>query len=214
MGGGGQITKSVGDGGSWGASHSDGHGGRRQASQSHVPQGSAAEHASFDAVKETVGQVALQGGIPADGWEVIGTRKFFSVQFKGDSGIAGNRARKLLQVVKFGGPGGRFQKLVAGGAPLWIDPDKSPEQERIEAGGRRLKKLMSEVYPAANIGLFHDDAIIAFDTKPLVRVCSPSPDSIFLEWHPGHPAPGIDRARIEAEFTTRFPPRGCDPWGG
>ena len=174
----------------------------------------AGDSVSFEAVKEAVDKLTFQAGTPSDGREVIGERKFFSLQFKGEVGLAAGRARKVLQIIKFGGAGGRFQKLVAGGQPLWVDPDKSPKQERTEAGGRRLKKLIAEVYSTRNVGLFHDEAVVAIDAKPLVRVCSPSPDSIFLEWHPDHPGEGIDRARIESEFATRFPLRGRDPWGG
>ena len=155
-------------------------------------------------VAELAKGAKMEQGVPGQLWEVVGEKRNFAVQFKGSDPLATSRAKTMYQYTKVGGPGGRYLPIKLGGSDAFLDPDKSPKTERTEAAGRRLRKVFAEAYPNLNVRLIHDEAYITVAHVPAVRVLSPTPDSVSLEWHPRFTHPDVDRAHIAAAFNNAF----------
>jgi len=155
-------------------------------------------------VQELSVSARLEQGSPGQIWEVIGERRNYVIQFKGDDTVASARAKTLFQYTKVGGPGGKYVPIKIAGGDVYLDPDKSPKTERTEAAGRRLRKVVAEACPHLNVRLIHDEAFITIEHVPAVRVLSPSPDEVALEWHARFNHPDVDRAHIETSFNNAF----------
>ena len=155
-------------------------------------------------VQELTLGAKMEQGAPGQVWEVIGERRTFAIQFRGTDALASARAKTLYQYTKVGGPGGRYLPIKMAGSDAFLDPDKSPKTESTEAAGRRLRKVVAEAYPQLNVRLIHDEAFVTIDHVPAVRVFSPSPDEVSLEWHSRFLHPDVDRAHVAAAFDNAF----------
>jgi hypothetical protein len=106
--------------------------------------------------------------------------KSFNLSFHGPTGLGALRATKALQLLK--GADGTWREIHAispttAAIKLFLSPDKSPKQTRIEAASRKLFKIIQELHPTKTVNLLRREGVVSVDWKPLVKVGVENADS-------------------------------------
>ena len=136
--------------------------------------------------------------------------KEFSIKFQGDLGGASLRASKYLKSLASPTPGGgppeylRFQALYNGSSsPLYIGPDKSPKQRKLEYHIKKLGEIVKTALPShLDVFISRLDGNIKIDRISLCRIeVAPSPAPTKILWNPSERA---KHAIDSAELNTRF----------
>ena len=114
----------------------------------------------------------------------------FSLRFKGTPGCAARSAQKAIQALRH--PDGSWKRLVANretcdaaSVPLnlYISPDKSGRQVKLESSSRRLLKAFKEVSPSPGYHLNKREGTISHKWKPIAKVQIAEDGIPVILWH-------------------------------
>ncbi|CAK0853655.1 unnamed protein product [Prorocentrum cordatum] len=138
--------------------------------------------------------------------------KRFNVLVQGGDSVALPRAQALARQLR--DPAGRngwrafcAQSVGGGTVPLYISPDKSPQQVRMEIQSRRLSTLLAEAYPGISFSAQRARGIVTSQGVNVAKLEMGESRHIdtIIRWNPDMVARlHIDRESINAQFKKAF----------
>lgn len=163
------------------------------------------ELAKLDDVQKVV-KGWLDDEFRAEQWDVVAVggepTKNFALRFSGAEPTASRRARKALDGMRRSD--GTWRKLGVAGVdgaslPLYVHPDKSPQQNKIEALCRRAARAIKEVHPTMAPHLLRASGVVSVQWQKLLRIRAPTWHEAILEFNESAVASlRIDRQRVAA----------------
>ena len=129
--------------------------------------------------------------------------KNFAIRFKGAPGLAARRARKFYQLLRTEGGWRELTAKTPDDLPVkvYIDEDKNRRQRKIEAGARKLQRILRTSFPDLAISHRKRDATVTINLVPVARVRAPSPNDYTIEWNLQLVQDkNINRESMEAQF--------------
>ena len=174
---------------------------------------------SKKAVVEAIEEVLKEMSLNTDQVDTVGTEpsKGFTIQFKGESGLAENRAKKFLQLQRL--PSG-WRRLIAAdekeeAQTLFVDADKNQKTIRTEIATKKLSLVLDKHFPAGKkTHAKRSEGKVFQGFTPLARIQA-EPEELRTEWNSKHPeAQNLDREKIDAELRSALGAAIEDPaWG-
>jgi len=183
-----------------------------RAPRPHVLQINASEDIKRESLGEAMVELFRRANLDIAAVKFMGpdSGRFFSLVFQppGAIGTLGKRANQLYEACRNDGDWIQLQARNASGAPvrIFLDRDRSPRQAKLEAGGRKLFKVLQELQPLAKPRLKLDkrDARISLDGLPLVRAVVLGPRERRLEWNEAQlPASGFLKDEVVAKWEAK-----------
>jgi len=178
----------------------------------HVLQINAADDIKRDSLGAAFDELFRTANLDMAAVKFMGpdTGRYFSLVFQppGAIGVLGKRASQLFEACRNDGDWIQLQARSASGAPVrvFLDRDRSPRQAKLEAGGRKLFKVLQELQPLAKPRLKLDkrEARISLDGLPLVRAVVLGPRERRLEWNEVQlPASGFLKDQVVAKWEAK-----------
>ena len=150
------------------------------------------EQVARSAVREAIGPLILEAGIPVGQWDLLGDAngigRNFAVRLSGAGSLAARRVKKIMSLRR--AADGSWRENVKVNTPLgrqveiYLSFDKNPKQLRTEQGSRKLFKAFKAVHPSKQIHVDKRSGIVSVDWHACAKlVPNPEPNSFVVQWN-------------------------------